>query len=175
MKVIPAKTWKNSVQERIPSGSTFVSFLVPGCSENPEIPAEPETGNPVPEVGLDRQSARVFIIRTNDRRQRLFSLFWTRSVFLLRQQKMGSGCGTAVEHMPHDIEVVGSNPAGCLAFFVLYIISSASLKRSLMEVQHYWFSLKMLSHAVWGEGSLICTDWAKKIIKSWSFFMRVSS
>ena len=30
---------------------------------------------------------------------------------------MGSGCITAVEHTPHDREVVGSNPAGCWAFF----------------------------------------------------------
>ena len=29
----------------------------------------------------------------------------------------GSGCSTAVERTPHNIEVVGSNPAGCWAFF----------------------------------------------------------
>ena len=31
----------------------------------------------------------------------------------------GSGDGTAVEHTPRDLEVVGSNPACCLAFFLL--------------------------------------------------------
>ena len=36
--------------------------------------------------------------------------------------------------MPHDIEVVGSNPPGCLAFSLLYLISCASLIRSLEEV-----------------------------------------
>ena len=32
-----------------------------------------------------------------------------------------------VEHMPHDREVVGSNPASCWAFFLLYPISGASV------------------------------------------------
>ena len=30
---------------------------------------------------------------------------------------LGSGCGTSVEHTPRDRVVVGSNPAGCWAFF----------------------------------------------------------
>ena len=54
-----------------------------------------------------------------------------------------SGGSTEVDG---DGEVVGSNPARCWAFSLLYLLSSASLLRSLMEVQHYWFSLKMLSH-----------------------------
>ena len=29
----------------------------------------------------------------------------------------------AVEHTPHDKEVVGSNPAGCWAFFLFSILS----------------------------------------------------
>ena len=49
---------------------------------------------------------------------------------------LGSGCSTVVEHMPCDREVMGSNPAGCWAFSLLYLISSASLIRSHMEVQH---------------------------------------
>ena len=52
----------------------------------------------------------------------------------------GSGCGTAVEHTPRDKEVVGSNHAGLQLFFfssLLYTISSVSLIRSFMEVQHY--------------------------------------
>ena len=32
----------------------------------------------------------------------------------------GRGDGTAVEHTPRDWEVVGSNPAWYLAFFLLY-------------------------------------------------------
>ena len=31
----------------------------------------------------------------------------------------GSGCSTVVEHMPHDKEVVGSNPSGCGSFFTI--------------------------------------------------------
>ena len=30
----------------------------------------------------------------------------------------GSGCGAYVEHTPRHYEVVGSNPAGCRAFFL---------------------------------------------------------
>ena len=74
---------------------------------------------------------------------------------------LGSGCSTAVEHMPRTREVVGSNSVGCWAFSLLYLISSASSIRSLMEVQHYWFSFKMFSHAALGEASLIITNWAK--------------
>ena len=70
----------------------------------------------------------------------------------------GSGCSTVVEHRPHKREVVGSNPAGCRAFSLLYPISSASLIRSLMEIQHYWFSFKMLSHAACGKANLIFTS-----------------
>ena len=34
----------------------------------------------------------------------------------------GSGCSTALEHTPRIREVVGSNPAGCGAFFLLFSI-----------------------------------------------------
>ena len=40
---------------------------------------------------------------------------------------MGSGCSTAVEHTLCDREVVGSYPARCWAFPLLYLISSTSL------------------------------------------------
>ena len=50
---------------------------------------------------------------------------------------LGSGCSTVVEHMPCDREVMGLNTAGCWTFSLLYLISSASFIRSLMEVQHY--------------------------------------
>ena len=36
---------------------------------------------------------------------------------------LGSGCSTAVERMPRNREVVGSNPAGCWAFFLFSILS----------------------------------------------------
>ena len=51
--------------------------------------------------------------------------------------RLGSGCSTVVEDTPRDREIVGLNPAGCGAFSLLYLISSASLIRSLVEVQHY--------------------------------------
>ena len=35
----------------------------------------------------------------------------------------GSSCSTAIEHMPRDREVVGSNPDGCWAFFSLLFLS----------------------------------------------------
>ena len=38
-----------------------------------------------------------------------------------------SGRSTAVEHTPRNREVVGSNPAGCWAFSLIYPLSSASL------------------------------------------------
>ena len=40
------------------------------------------------------------------------------------------------------LEVFGSLPAECCAFFLLFLsLGSASLVRSLKEVQHYWFCL----------------------------------
>ena len=53
-----------------------------------------------------------------------------------RFTSLGSGCSTAVEHTPRDREVEGSDPAGCWACSPLYLISSVSLIRSLMGVQH---------------------------------------
>ena len=56
--------------------------------------------------------------------------------------------------MPHDREVLGSNPAGCCALYLLYLISSGSLIRSVMEVQHNLISIKnMPICAAWGEAS----------------------
>ena len=43
-------------------------------------------------------------------------------------EALGTGCSTAVDGTPHDREVVGSNPAGCWAFYsLLYPIISAPL------------------------------------------------
>ena len=75
---------------------------------------------------------------------------------------MGISCSTVVEQTPRDREVMVSNPAGCLAISLNHLISSASLGRSIMEVQHNQVSLKMLGHAAWGKASLISTVWAKK-------------
>ena len=36
---------------------------------------------------------------------------------------VGHGCSTAVELMPHDLEVMGSIPAGCWAFFFFFLFS----------------------------------------------------
>ena len=40
---------------------------------------------------------------------------------------MGSRCSTAVEHMPSNSEVMGLNPVKWGAFFLLYLLSSASI------------------------------------------------
>ena len=45
-----------------------------------------------------------------------------------------SGCSTAVEHKHRDIEVMGSNPSGCWAYPLLYIVCSVYLIESLMKV-----------------------------------------
>ena len=50
---------------------------------------------------------------------------------------LGSGCSIVVEHMHCVREVMGSNPAGCWAFSLLYLICSVTFIRSHMEVQHY--------------------------------------
>ena len=52
---------------------------------------------------------------------------------------MGRGCSTAVEHTPHNQEVLGLNPSGCWAFFYFYLFllsfaSGVSLIVSLKEV-----------------------------------------
>ena len=40
---------------------------------------------------------------------------------------MGIGCGTVAEHMPHDQEVVGLNPPGCLAYSINDVIKQEKL------------------------------------------------
>ena len=47
--------------------------------------------------------------------------------------QLSSGCSTAVEHTPHDREVVGSNPAGYWAFSSLFYLIS---RVSLIQVPH---------------------------------------
>ena len=42
---------------------------------------------------------------------------------------MGSGCGTVVKHMPHDQEVMGSNPAKCKAYFFLLFSQLGTLEQ----------------------------------------------
>ena len=43
----------------------------------------------------------------------------------------GSGCSQAVEQILRDREIVGSNPAGCWAVYLLYPFRSASFIRAL--------------------------------------------
>ena len=45
---------------------------------------------------------------------------WVKKIF---KREAGTGCSIAVEHKPHDREVVGSNPAGSRAFFLFSILS----------------------------------------------------
>ena len=54
---------------------------------------------------------------------------------------MSSAYSTAVEHTPHNREVVGLNPARCGAFSLLFLslnlsICGVSLIKSLTEVRH---------------------------------------
>ena len=53
----------------------------------------------------------------------------------------GSGYSSAVEPMPCDTEVVGSNPAGP-GLFSTSILSNVTFKRYLEEVLQYCFSSK---------------------------------
>ena len=43
-----------------------------------------------------------------------------------------SGCCTALEHEPHDQEVMGLNPAWCWAFFSVYPLKSVYQSRSFV-------------------------------------------
>ena len=43
--------------------------------------------------------------------------------FFVVKHKQGSGCGTAVEHVLHNREVMGSNPARWWAFFTHFVLS----------------------------------------------------
>ena len=55
-------------------------------------------------------------------------------------------CCTAVDDILHNHEVKASNPAGCLAFFILsfYLFNQVSLTwpGSLAEMKHTWFSFR---------------------------------
>ena len=47
------------------------------------------------------------------------------------------GCGTAVEHLPRNQEVMGSNPTRCLALFLLSFTSGVlSFIRSLKDISN---------------------------------------
>ena len=49
---------------------------------------------------------------------------WSRSRVapeFLSLREPGSGCSKVVEHMPLEQKLVGSNPAGCLAFFFFFL------------------------------------------------------
>ena len=57
------------------------------------------------------------------------------ALFILACQ--GCGCVSAIERNPFNQEVVGMNPARYFTFSLsLYLLSCASLNRSLVRVQH---------------------------------------
>ena len=61
----------------------------------------------------------------------------------LRQMKDGASQIKIGKMTVYQMTVImGSSCSTAVAFSVLYLISSASLIRSLKEVQHYWFSFK---------------------------------
>ena len=49
----------------------------------------------------------------------------------------GSGNGTAVEHKSCYPKVMGSNPAGCWAVFLLLVLLSTMLPVSKIELEEY--------------------------------------
>ena len=65
----------------------------------------------------------------------------------------------------HHREVMGSNPAGCWAFSLFCPLSSASLIKVPQGGATLLIFLRknMLSQAAWGEASLVCMVWAKKV------------
>ena len=63
---------------------------------------------------------------------------------------MGCGCSTVVEHSPYNLDAVGTNPAGCLAFFFFFYLvllsftCRSSLNKSLKEVHLYLCVVKAI-------------------------------
>ena len=47
--------------------------------------------------------------------------------FIIIRYQLGCGCSTASEHTPRNLEVMGLNPAGCLAFFTFLLSFPALL------------------------------------------------
>ena len=82
-----------------------------------------------------------------------------------------SGCSTAVEHTPHNQEVMSLNPTYYWAFsFYLVLLSfnsRVSLIRTLSEVHHYFWCEShkngCLAVLAGGKTSSISTDWVKKL------------
>ena len=66
---------------------------------------------------------------------------------------MGHGCSTVVEQTPHIHEVVGLNPAGCWAFFLLL---------SFPTFLHQW---SLLNQVTQGAASpTVCCGRKKKMV-----------
>ena len=53
----------------------------------------------------------------------------------------GSGCSTSVQLVPRDPEVVGSNAAGCWAFFFFFFLSVIS-RVSIIGPSWWFFFIK---------------------------------
>ena len=66
---------------------------------------------------------------------------------------MCTSCSTVVEHTPHGKEFMGSNPAGCWAFFFFSLSYQECVPHRGATL--LIFLLKTFSCAAWGEASLI--------------------
>ena len=98
-----------------------------------------------------------FQIKKNKIKQR-------RSFFNLYFKPVGRGCGTAVEHMPCNQEVVGSEPVGGWTFFLLQSFPTFLYQRSNQVPQEgavccvkKWIP----SCAACGKTGSITSDWKK--------------
>ena len=78
---------------------------------------------------------------------------------------LGSGCSTAVEHTPRNLEVVGSIYAGCWAFFSSFS-SFNFFYPSLPTFLHKWNVLYQVSQ---GSASLtVCCERIENLMPSWA-------
>ena len=87
---------------------------------------------------------------------------WSRSRVapeFLSLREPGSGCSKVVEHMPLEQKLVGSNPAGCLAFFFFFFFLSFPFLSHLQQNQ-----LSFLYQVPQEGASLLMMRWTQKIV-----------
>ena len=120
----------------------------------------------------------IFIVSRNLHRKQTEASAWKILSFLFRlkavpgfekanfHSMMGTGCRRAHACRAKLLRLGVQIPLGVWLFSLFSVLSVVRpYFRYLAEVQHYWFSYKnMLSRAAWGEGSLLFTDWAKKLL-----------
>ena len=70
-------------------------------------------------------------------RARVWSQLFPTFSLLKRETILGRRCGTWVEHMPHYLEVMGSTPKGCWAFFYLQIDWTSRTYSSLFPTSYH--------------------------------------